>query len=92
MTAESLKSRTAALIALGIAALLFVVVVVTPVVAAFSAQGDETDDALHQLGVYRAEIASRPALEAELADLNRKGASVPGVVEGESAALAQARL
>jgi predicted secreted protein len=92
MTAEFLKSRTAALIALGIAALLFVVVVVTPVVAAFSAQDDETGDALHQLGVYRAEIASKPALEAELADLNRKGASVPGVVEGESTALAQARL
>ena len=49
MTAEFLKSRTAALAALAAAVLLFALFVVTPIVAAFSAQGEETDDALHQL-------------------------------------------
>ncbi len=92
MTSPLLKTRAAALAALGAVLLLFGIVVVTPVVAAFSAQSDETDDALQQLGRYRAEIAAKPALEAALRDLNQKGASVPGVVEGESVALAQAQL
>jgi hypothetical protein len=88
----ALKTRAAALAALAAALLLFGIVVVTPVVAAFSAQSDDTGDALQQLGRYRAEIAAKPVLEAALRDLNRKGASVPGVVEGESVALAQAQL
>ena len=88
----ALKTRAAALAALAAAFALFGIVVVTPVVAAFSAQSDDTGDALQQLGRYRAEIAAKPALEAALRDLNRKGASVPGVVEGESVALAQAQL
>jgi Type II secretion system (T2SS), protein M subtype b len=92
MTAPFLKTRTAALGALAVALALIALLVVAPIAAAFSAQDDETNDALHQLGVYRAEIASKPALEAELNDLNRKGASVPGVVEGDSVALAQAAL
>ncbi|HEX4295800.1 MAG TPA: type II secretion system protein GspM [Rhizomicrobium sp.] len=88
----ALKTRAAALAALAAALLLFGIVVVTPVVAAFSAQSDDTGDALQQLGRYRAEIGAKPVLEAALRDLNRKGASVPGVVEGESVALAQAQL
>jgi hypothetical protein len=92
MTAPFLKSRAAALCALAAGLALVALVVVMPIAGAFSAQSDETDDALHQLGVYRAEMASKPALEAALNDLNRKGASVPGVVEGDSVALAQAAL
>ncbi len=92
MTAPFLKSRTAALAALGLAALVFAVVVIVPIWAAFAAQGEETQEALHQLGFYRAEIASRPKLEAELAALNTQGASVPGVLPGDSTALAQAAL
>jgi general secretion pathway protein M len=92
MTAPFLKTRAAALCALAVGLALIALLVVTPVVAAFSAQDDEIQDSLHQLGVYRAEIASKPALEAALKDLNRKGASVPGVVEGDSIALAQAAL
>jgi hypothetical protein len=92
MSAPFLKTRTAALCALAAGLALIGLLVVAPVVAAFSAQSAESDDALRQLGVYRAEIASKPALEAALNDLNRKGASVPGVVEGESVALAQAQM
>jgi Type II secretion system (T2SS), protein M subtype b len=92
MTAPFLKSRTAALAALGLAALLFAVVVIVPIWAAFAAQSDEMQESLRQLGFYRAEIASRPKLEAELAALNTQGASVPGVLPGDSTALAQAAL
>jgi len=87
-----LKSRTAALIACGIAAVLFLLIVVTPVIAAFSAQSDEIESSLNQLGFYRAEIASKPALQARLKALNEKGASVPGVIDAGSTALAQAQL
>ena len=87
-----LKSRSAALVACGIVALLFLLVVVTPVIAAFSAQSDEIDNSLRQLGFYRAEIASKPVLQAELKALNEKGASVTGVIDADSTAIAQAQL
>lgn len=87
-----IKSRMAALAACAVAAIVFAVIAVTPVVAAFSAQSDEIDASLQQLGFYRAEIAAKPALEAELQSLNQKGASVPGVIDAESTSLAQAQL
>lgn len=87
-----MRSRTAALAALATAIALGALIVAVPVWAAFSAQNGEIADSLRQLGQYRAEIAARPALEAELRALNEKGASVPGVVEGESTPLAQAKL
>ncbi len=87
-----IKSRAAALIACAVAAIVFAIVVVTPIVAAFSAQSDEIETSLQQLGFYRAEIASKGALEAELKALNEKGASVPGVIDADSTALAQAQL
>lgn len=87
-----LKTRTAALAALGVTAILFAFAVVAPVAAAFTAQSDEIDQALRQLGFYRAEIAAKPALEAELRALDERGASVPGVIEAPSTALAQAKL
>ncbi|MBV9992289.1 MAG: hypothetical protein JOZ72_13475 [Alphaproteobacteria bacterium] len=87
-----IKSRAAALAACAVVLLVVAVFVVTPVVAAFSAQSDEIDASLQQLGFYRAEIAAKPMLEAELKSLNEKGASVPGVIDAESTALAQAQL
>lgn len=89
---SALKTRAAALAALAAGVVLFGLVVVAPVVAAFSAQRGETQDALQQLGYFRAEIAAKPRLEAELRSLNERGASVPGVIEGASTALAQAQL
>ncbi len=87
-----LKTRAAAFAALGLAIVLFAVLIVAPVAAAFSAQSGEIDEALRQLGFYRAEIAAKPALEAELRSLDERGASVPGVIDAPSTALAQARL
>ncbi len=89
---DFVKGRVAAVTAFAITAALFAILVVTPVIAAFSAQGDEIADSLQQLGFYHAEIAARPALEAELRALDQRGASVPGVIEGDSTALAQAQL
>ena len=93
MTASSelLKKERRPALVLGIA-LLLLVLLAAPVVAAFSAQNSDIDKSLRQLGLYRAEIASKPALEAELAELDRQGASVPGVIGGDSTALAQAQL
>lgn len=87
-----LKSRTAALTACGMALILFLLVVVTPVIAAFSAQSDEIDSSLRRLGFYRAEIAFKPALQAQLKALDDKGASVAGVIDADSTAIAQAQL
>jgi len=92
MSPASLSGRTAARTALAVCAILAVLAIGAPIVAAFQAQQDDIDDALQQLGQTRAELAARPALEAELAAINRRGASVPGIVEGDSTALAQARL
>jgi Type II secretion system (T2SS), protein M subtype b len=94
MTENSSTSgnRRSALIALAVACLLFVFVIVLPVIAAFSAQSDDIHESLQQLGLYRAEIAAKPMLEARLAELDRQGASVPGVVSGDGTTLAQAQL
>jgi hypothetical protein len=93
MTASpAIKNRTGALVALGVACILFMLIVVLPIVAAFMAQNDDIHESLNQLGFYRAEIGSKSALETQLSELDRQGASVPGVITGDSAALAQAQL
>jgi hypothetical protein len=87
-----LKTRAAALTALAAGGVLFGIVVVAPVAAAFAAQDGEIQEGLRQLGFYRAEIAAKPALEAQLRSLNDRGASVPGVIDAPSTAIAQAKL
>ena len=86
------RTRTGVYTALGLGIVAFALVIVTPVVAAFAAQSGDIDDMLQQLGSYRAEIAAKPALQAQLAELDRQGATVPGVIEGDTTSLAQAQL
>ncbi len=86
------RTRTGVYVSLGLGIVVFALVIVTPVVAAFAAQNGDIDDMLQQLGSYRAEIAAKPALKAQLAELDRQGATVPGVIEGDTTALAQAQL
>ena len=86
------RTRTGVYTALGLGIAAFALVIVTPVVAAFAAQNGDIDDMLQQLGSYRAEIAAKPALQAQLAELDRQGATVPGVIEGDTTSLAQAQL
>jgi predicted secreted protein len=86
------RTRTGLYTAFGLGIVGFVLVVVTPVTAAFWAQNGDIDDMLQQLGSYRAEIAAQPALQAQLAELDRQGATVPGVIEGDTTSLAEAQL
>lgn len=55
------------------------------------AEGD-TNAALHRLAVYHAEAAARPRIEAELKQALIQAAHAPGLLQGTSAALAQATL
>lgn len=75
----------------GIVVVLLIVVVV-PVVGSFREQDEEIAQARIAFAVYRSQIASRPALEAQLAALNRRQASTAGLLTGDSAALAAANM
>ena len=93
MTAPSfLRGRKGAFLALGVVALLFVVLVALPVFAMFRAQASDRREALAQLAAYRVQEAQRPALAARLAALQEGAKSVPGLLNATSAALAQAQL
>ncbi len=87
-----MKGRRAAIAAVAVAGALFLLLVVAPLAFVLFAQSDAESEALNQLAHYRAEIAARPALEAELANLREKLSTVPGAIAGDSAALAQAQL
>ena len=92
MNLRFLATPIAARCALAACAVLLVLAIGVPIAMAFQAQHDDIDDTLQQWGTARAQIATRAALETELASLDRRGASVPGIVEGGGTALAQARL
>ena len=93
MTAPNfLRGRRGAFIALGAIGFLFLIVVALPLAAMFQSQSEDRADALAQLESYRAEEARRPALAARLAALQEGAKSVPGLLTGTSAALAQAQL
>jgi len=92
MNPAFLTGKTAAHGALAILAVVAVLGIGVPIWSAFQAQREDIDGDLQQLGEIQAQIAARPQLETELAAINRRGASVPGIVEGDSTALAQAKL
>lgn len=93
MTApEFLRGRKGAFLALGAIAVVFLLVVALPVVTLFRAQAQDREEALAQLAAYRAQEAQRPQLAARLAALQEGAKSVPGLLTGSSAALAQAQL
>lgn len=92
MTAPAfLRGRKGAFIAVGVVAFLFLLFVALPLAAMFRSQAEDRADALVQLQSYRAEEARRPALQARLAALQEGAKSVPGLLTGTSAALAQAQ-
>lgn len=81
--------------AVGILALLIVFTwfaVVDPVVVAFDDQHEQRDRSLRLISAYKNIVESRPTLEAELATLEQQRRSASGLIEGDSAALAAARL
>jgi hypothetical protein len=87
-----LEGRQGAMIALGTAAALVFLVVALPIVLLFAAQASDIRDARAEIAGYQNEIAERPELQARLQALQQSAQSVPGLLSGTSAALAQAQL
>jgi general secretion pathway protein M len=87
-----LKGRPAALAILGVATLLLTALIAVPVLALFAGQTDDLQDSINQLAVYRAEIASRPAVEARLKEALQRASTAPGLLHASNAALGAAEV
>jgi hypothetical protein len=93
MTApEFLRGRRGAFIALGVAVALVLIVVGLPIGMLFAAQASDIRDSEDQIASYQAEVGQRPQLEERLQALRASAQSVPGLLTGANAALAQAQL
>jgi general secretion pathway protein M len=71
---------------------VLLIAVVAPVTLSFAEQSDEVAQSRDQLADYRAQIASRPVLEARLAAIDKQDASTAGLLRGDSTALAAANM
>ncbi len=89
---EILHGRRGAFIALGAAVVLVLVVVGLPIAMLFSAQAHDIRESEDTIAQYQSEIGQRPQLEDRLQALRQSAQSVPGLLSGTSAALAQAQL
>jgi hypothetical protein len=87
-----LHGRRGAFIALGVAAALVLIVVGLPITMLFAAQARDIRDSEETIADYQSEIGQRPQLEERLQALRQSAQSVPGLLSGTSAALAQAQL
>lgn len=88
----SLRGRRGAFIALAAGIALIAIAIGLPAFMLFSAQAADIRDSENQIAAYQAEVAQRPELEARLHALQQSAQSVPGLLAGQSAALAQAQL
>lgn len=89
---DYLRGRRGAFLALGVAVALVLIIVGLPVALLFSAQASDIHDSEDQIATYQAEVGQRPQLEARLQALRQSAQSVPGLLTGTNAALAQAQL
>jgi hypothetical protein len=89
---DFLRGRRGAFIALGTVFGLVALVLILPLIALFDGQAEGREESLRELAAYKTEEASRPMLEARLQALRQGAQSVPGLLMGSSAALAQAEL
>lgn len=89
---ESWLGRQAAMRAAVIAGVVLFLVIGIPVGAAFWAEHSETEDALSQLALYRAEMGLKPKLEAELTAVQAQAASGTGLIVADDSALAEAQV
>lgn len=81
--------------ALGILVTLFVliwVVFIGPIVTALEDQSQDLEQSLRLLSGYKNALESRPRLEADLTRFRLQGRSASGLIDGNSSALAAARL
>jgi general secretion pathway protein M len=88
----SWKTRQGALVAAGIASAALLLIVVLLGLVIFGGQSQDTADEVHELAVYRAQVALRPQLEEQLKALKLQAAATPGLIGNDNAALAQAQL
>jgi hypothetical protein len=89
---ESWLGRQAAMTAARIIGIAVLIVIGIPVGTAFWAVHSETEDALSQLALYRAEMGLKPKLEAELAAVQMQAASGTGLIVADDSALAEAQV
>jgi type II secretion system (T2SS) protein M len=89
---ESWKGRQGALVAAGIAGAGALLIVLLLGFVIFGGQSADTQEAVHQLAIYRAEMAMRPQLEAQLKALKLQAAATPGLIANDNPQLAQAQL
>ena len=89
---QSVRGRSGALAAAGIAIAVTALLIAGLIVLVFGGQSAATTDSVHQLAVYRAEVALRPELEAALKQARLKASATPGLIASDSVALAQAQL
>jgi len=92
MVPKPFLGRRAALTGISLATAAVVLLVAVPLIAAFSTQRDEVEDALRQLARYRAEVGLKPQLDAELQTLRQRGATGLGLIVADNAQLAEAQL
>lgn len=88
----NLYGRTPAVAAFAFAMVLLLALVAIPVVWAFAAQHDDSERALHQLAMYRAEIEQRGALETRLTEIRARASAESGLIRSDSTALAEANI
>jgi hypothetical protein len=89
---QILHGRRGAFIALGVAVALVLIVIGLPITMLFAAQASDIRDSEDQIATYQAEVGQRPELEERLKALRESAQSVPGLLSGTNAALAQAQL
>jgi hypothetical protein len=87
-----LQGRRGAFIALGIAVVLVLIVIGLPIALLFVGQMQDIRESKRAIADYQVEIAQRPQLEDRLEALRQSAQSVPGLLTGSNAALAQAQL
>lgn len=89
---EYLQGRRGAFIALGVAVVLVLIVIGLPIALLFVGQMQDIRESKRAIADYQVEIAQRPQLEDRLEALRQSAQSVPGLLTGSNAALAQAQL
>jgi hypothetical protein len=87
-----IKGRTGALFAaaLGFAGIAFLVL--APIVAVFEGQQNRIEATMRQVALHKARAETEPAVAALLKATEDAAAAMPGLLTGESAALAGAQL
>jgi general secretion pathway protein M len=92
LSADMVASPKLVLSGIALAALLIVGALVAAITSIFSEQNQQIRETLWQLANVHADVASRPALQAELDDVRRKAASLPGLYTAANDALAGAQM